>query len=264
MPAVALSSPPLSGPPVAVLVGESVPAVVLSSTPMYEHTVLVPMGECVPAVGSFSTPSSGRLSAPSSQTLAWGDAGDSSVPLSPNRVQVGRSQDVPDEGSLFHVSPISPGFRFRPLRETQPFPLEGVLLPSTIDDFSDSDLGAPITYAQCELIPGSDTPLSLPVFSVPSGLASRPDQSSVQTVLAMGTSSRGGFLCHRSFHGCGRQPVAGDGLTGLSVSFHAVQQTDVCGGESSVWLAASSPTVPGVRRRAEVGSPLVPLTLVLG
>ena len=110
--------------------------------------------------------------------------------MSPNRVQAGCSQDVPEEGSLFHVSPISPGFLSRPLREAQPYPLEGVLLPLTMDDFSDSDLGAPITYAQCELIPGSDTPMSLPVFSVPSVLAARPDQSSVQTVLALGTSSR--------------------------------------------------------------------------
>ena len=63
-------------------------------------------------------------------------------------------------------------------------------MPSTTDVFTDSDLGAPMTYAQCELIPGSDAPMSLPVFSVPSGLASRPDQSSVQTVLALETSSR--------------------------------------------------------------------------
>ena len=40
VPAVALSSPPLSGPPVAVLVGESG----LSSALMSEHTVPVPMG----------------------------------------------------------------------------------------------------------------------------------------------------------------------------------------------------------------------------
>ena len=72
VPAVALSSPLLSGPPVSVLVGESVPAVELSSALMSEHTVPVPMGECVPAVGSFSTPSSGRSSTPSSRTLAWG------------------------------------------------------------------------------------------------------------------------------------------------------------------------------------------------
>ena len=58
------------------------------------------MVESVPAVKPSSPPLSG-------QTLAWGDAGDSSVPLSPNRVQAGRSQDVPQEGSLFHVSPVS-------------------------------------------------------------------------------------------------------------------------------------------------------------
>ena len=59
----------------------------------------------------------------------------------------------------------------------------------TMDDFSDSDLGAPMTYTQCELFPGSDAPMSLPVFSVPSGFSAQPDQSSVQTVLALGTSS---------------------------------------------------------------------------
>ena len=59
-----------------------------------------------------------------------------------------------------------------------------------MDDFSDSVLGDPITYAQCEQIPGSDTPMSLPVYSLPSGLTYRPDQSSVQTVLASETSSR--------------------------------------------------------------------------
>ena len=104
-------------PPVAVWVGESVPAVELSSALMSEHTVPVPIGECVPAVDSFSTPLSGRSTTHSSRTLSWGDTGDSSVPLSPNRVQVGRSQDVPEEGSLFHVSPILSGFLSRPLRE---------------------------------------------------------------------------------------------------------------------------------------------------
>ena len=110
--------------------------------------------------------------------------------MSPNRIQAGRSQNVPEKGSLFHVSPVSPGFLSRPSRDAQQFPLDEVLLPTTLDDFSDSDLGAPITYAQCEQIPGSDTPMSLPVFSVLSELTHRPDQSSVQTVLALGTSSR--------------------------------------------------------------------------
>ena len=91
--------------------------------------------------------------------MAWGDAGDSPVPLSPNRVQAGRSQDVPDEGSLFHVSPVSPGFLMRPSGAAQQFPPAGVLLPTTLDDFSDSVLGDPITYAQCEQIPELDAPM---------------------------------------------------------------------------------------------------------
>ena len=45
---------------------------------------------------------------------------------------------------------------------------------------------------QCQLIPGSDTQMSLPVFSVPSGFSARPDQSSIQTVLALGTSTPDG------------------------------------------------------------------------
>ena len=36
------------------------------------------------------------------------------MPLSPNRVQVGNSQDVPDEESLFNVSPVTQGFFMRP------------------------------------------------------------------------------------------------------------------------------------------------------
>ena len=266
VPAVALSSPPLSGPPVAVLVGESVPAVELSSAVMSEHTVPVPMGECVPAVDSFSTPSSGRSSTPSSRTLAWGDAGDSSVPLSPNCVQAGRSQDVPEEGSLFHVSPISPGFLSQPLREAQPFPLEGVLLPSTMDDFSDSDLGASITYAQCELFPGSVTPMSLPVFSVPSGLASRPDLSSVQTVLALETSSHPevGSSAFAPSMDMEDSPLLETGLPGWPFRFTPYSGQPFADGNPAFGFAASSPTVPGGRRRGEVGSPLVPLTHVLG
>ena len=82
------------------------------------------------------------------------DAGDSSVPLSPNRVPEGRSQDVQDEGSLFNVSPISQGFLFRPSRDDQQLPSDGLLLPTMLDDFNVLVLGEPITYARCEPIPG--------------------------------------------------------------------------------------------------------------
>ena len=166
--------PRLSGPDPAPVVG----------------TVGIPAVESVESVKLSSPPMSGQLSPASPQTVAWEDLGDSSVPLSPNRVQAGRSQDVPEEGSLFHVSPVSPGFLMRPSGATGQHPQAGVLLPTTLDDFSDSVLGDPITYAQCEQIPGSDDPMTLPVYTLPSVLAYMPGQSSVQTVLASGTSSR--------------------------------------------------------------------------
>ena len=43
---------------------------------------------------------------------------------------------------------------------------------------------------RCEQIPGSDSPMALPVYALPSGYAYMPGQLSVQTVLASGTSSR--------------------------------------------------------------------------
>ena len=43
--------------------------------------------------------------------------------------------------------------------------------------------------SQCEQIPGSDSPLSLPVYGLPSGSALTPGQSLPQTVLASGTFS---------------------------------------------------------------------------
>ena len=131
-----------SGRDIDVTLGSSGP-----DPPPVVGTVAIPVVESVEAVKLSSPPLSGQLSPASPQTVAWEDMGDSSVPLSPNCVQAGRSQDVPDEGSLFRVSPVSPGF------EQHRYPRAGVLLPTTLDDFSDSVLGDPITYAQCEQIP---------------------------------------------------------------------------------------------------------------
>ena len=122
--------------------------------------------------------------------VAFEDLGDSSVPLSPNRVQAGRSQEVPEDGSLFHVLPVSPGFLMRPSGAAGQHAEVGVLLQSALEVFSVSLLGEPIAFAQCEQIPGSDVPLTLPVYTLPSGLSYMPGQSSVQTVLASGASSR--------------------------------------------------------------------------
>ena len=93
------------------------------------------------------------------------------------------SQDVPDEGSLFHVLPVSPGFLMRPSGAAVQEPGAGAPLPQGLESFTDPVLGDPIAFAQCVLIPGSDTPLTLPVYTMPSGLAYMLEQSSVQTVI---------------------------------------------------------------------------------
>ena len=95
----------------------------------------------LPAMGRVETVQlssplvSGQLSPGSPRMVAFEDLGDSSVPLSPNHVQVGRSQEVPDDGSLFNVSPVSPGFLMRPSGAAAQHPEAGLLLPSRLGGF---------------------------------------------------------------------------------------------------------------------------------
>ena len=95
----------------------------------------------------------------------------------------GALSEVSGEGSLFNVSPPSPGLVVRSTREGGAAPSEGVLLPTMLGDFDDSVLGDPITYARIEQPPGSESPLSLPVYAWPSNSALLMD-SVIQTVLA--------------------------------------------------------------------------------
>ena len=249
--------------PNSIPVGERVPAVEHSSPPLSELPDPVPVVESVPAVDLPSSPLSGQSSPVSSQTLAWGDAGDSSVPLSPNRVQAGRSQDVPDEGSLFHVSPVSPGFCFGHRGLLSSFCQMGSRFSTTLDDFSDSVLGDPITHARCEQIPGSDSPMSLPVYVLLSGSTYMPGQSSVQTVLASGTSSRpqvgssavaphmdmedsplletGLPDCPYRFTACSGQPFS-DGNPAFGLQLHHPQFLEFVGAPESARLLYRSPT----------------------
>ena len=129
-------------------------------------------------------PSLGLSSSSSSPTLPWGTAEDSSPPFSPNHVQKGHSQDVPAEDSLFNVSPLSPGLFVRPPRGSGSPPAGGFLLPTMLEDFDDSVLGDPITYARCEQFPGSESPLSLPVYAWPPSSAFLMDSAVIRTVLA--------------------------------------------------------------------------------
>ena len=134
--------------------------------------------DLLPSFGLSSSSSSS-----SSPTLPWGTAEDSSPSFSPNQVREGRSQNIPGEGSLFNVSPLSPGLVVRPTLEGGAAPSAGVLLPTMLEDFDDSVLGDPITYARIEQLPGSESPLSLPVYAWPPSSAFLMD-SVIRTVLA--------------------------------------------------------------------------------
>ena len=91
---------------------------------------------------------------------------------------------------MFHVSPVSPGSLMRPSGAAVQQPGASAPFPQVLDTFTDPLLGDPIAFAQCALIPGSDTPLTLPEYTMPSGLAYMLGQSSVQTVMASAASSR--------------------------------------------------------------------------
>ena len=119
-------------------------------------------------------PSFGLSSPSPSPTLPWGTAEDSSPPFSPNRVREGHSQDVTDEGSLFNVSPLSPGLVVRPTREGGAALSEGVLLPTMLEDFDDSVLDEPISYARFEQFVTAGIHLAAE-FGLLNGLGGRSD-----------------------------------------------------------------------------------------
>ena len=133
-----------------------------------------------------SPPLSGHLSP---RSPAFEDLEDSSTPLSPNRVQIGRSQEMPAEVFLVCCR-THPAFIRSTSGAAQQMP--GATFPMTLacDSFSDPFFGAPIAFDQCDMIPGSDAPVTLPVYVMLPGAPCVTGQSSVSTVLASGVSSR--------------------------------------------------------------------------
>ena len=60
--------------------------------------------------------------------------------------------------------------------------------PSVYGGVTDPFFGAPISFARCNRIPGLDTPMTLPVYTMHKEATIFPDQSAVPTVLASGVS----------------------------------------------------------------------------
>ena len=107
------------------------------------------------------------LSPRSPVTIGFEDQDVLSAPLSPNRVQEGRSQDMPAEGSIFDVSPDLPGFSMRPAGVGLQLPDITQAPPSIYGSFNDPFFGPPVAFAQCHKMPGLDTPMTLPIYNLP-------------------------------------------------------------------------------------------------
>ena len=117
-----------------------------------------------------------------------GDPGGLSAPLSPNRVRKGHSQDMPAEGSLFAVSPDTPGYSMRPAGAVVQSAVVSEPPPPNYVGFNNPFFGTPIAFAQCQNTAGMDTTTTLPVYNIPRDCSVGVDQSSVPTIYASGVT----------------------------------------------------------------------------
>ena len=117
-----------------------------------------------------------------------GDPGVLSAPLSPNRVRKGHSQDMPAEGSLFAVSPDTPGYSMRLAGASVQSAVVSEPPPPNYVGFNNPFFGTPIAFAQCQNTAGMDTTTTLPVYNIPRDCSVGVDQSSVPTIYASGVT----------------------------------------------------------------------------
>ena len=231
----------------------------------------------------FSAPAVlGQPDPGSSQAITFEELnGDSSVPLSPNCVQAVHSQEMPADGSLFGVSPATPGFVMRPAGATQRLPGDALPLPLAFDFVNDPFFRKQIAIAQCSEVPGSDGPVTLPVYTMPTGASLMMGQWSIPTVLASGMSPRtlqcstdmdrsddatreGPFEAVASPMETEDSLLVTTGLPGCPYRITSYARAGTRRHESGFWITAPSSTVPGVHRCTGVGSAVVPLAVVLG
>ena len=96
--------------------------------------------------------------------LRW-DPGLLSAPFSPNRVRKGHSQDMLAEGSLFEVSPDTPGYSMRPAGASVQSAVVSEPPPPNYVGFNNPFVGTPIAFAQCQNTAGMVTTTTLPVYN---------------------------------------------------------------------------------------------------
>ena len=143
----------------------------------------------------------------------------SSVAISPNRVRLDNSEDLPDVEPVFEVSPDTSGFLMRPSGAAVQAPVSCLpLLPGSAS-YCDPVLGDPVAFTVSGPIPGSDAPpMTFPVYPLPSGLALLPGQSwdgwSTGVPQTYDVSREGPFDAYCSPMDTGDSPLVATGLPG--------------------------------------------------
>ena len=132
--------------------------------------------------GQTQEEASGRF-----RRLRW-DPGVLSAPFSPNRVRKGHSQDMLAEGSLFEVSPDTPGYSMRPAGASVQSAVVSEPPPPNYVGFNNPFVGTPIAFAQCQNTAGMVTTTTLPVYNTSRDCSVGVDQSSVPTIYASGVT----------------------------------------------------------------------------
>ena len=156
-----------------------------------DRVVDLPSEGHVDAVSTVTPPGSVRMSPCSPPVVSLDQLVVSSMVISPNRVRLDPSQDLPDVESVFEVSPDTSGFLMRPSGAVVQPPVNCLPLQPDLESYCEPMLGDPVACTLSEPIPGSDAlAMTFPVYPLPSGLALLLGKSSVQTILALTVSSR--------------------------------------------------------------------------
>ena len=139
----------------------------------------------VDAVPTVTPPGSAWMSPCSPPVVSLDQSAVSSMAISPNRVRLVASPDLPDAEPVFEVSPDTSGFLMRPSGAAVQAP-ESCLPPQPgPDTYCELMLGEPVAFTLSGPIPGSDAPpMTFPVYPLPSGLHFCP----------------GSLLCRRFWH----------------------------------------------------------------
>ena len=186
---------------------------IIDLTPEVRVVNFPPEGR-VDAVSPVTPPGSARMSPCSSPVVSFDQSAVSSMAISPNRVRLDNSPDIPAAEPVFEVSPDTSGLLMRPSGAAVQAPVSCLPLQPGLDSNCDPVLGDPVAFTLSGTIPGSDAlPMTFPIYPLPSELALLPGQSSDQTILASAVSSR---LCLQR-HGASGSTVYGrDGIMASS------------------------------------------------